>query len=342
MGDPSTPEGKAQLERQSPLNSAAKIKTPLLVVQGANDPRVKRAEADQIVIALRDRGFPVEYLVAPDEGHGFARPVNNMAMFAAAEQFLAKHLGGRAQESMTPEVATRLKEITVDPKTVVLQKKTDLSAVGVPKTAADLVAGTSKYKASIAVGGQSIALDITETIAEDAGGWLVTETANTPMGQAVDTCRLEKGTLVVRSRTVKQGPMALDLSFADGKATGSMSMNGTAKPVDAAIGGALFADGAGAFSAIAALPLGEGYLAQFRNFDVQKQALDVKQVKVTGSEEVTVPAGTFKTWKLELTSAAGDPGATTLWVAQDSRKVVKISAVLPAMNGAVLVSELVP
>ena len=72
--------------------------TPLLIVQGANDPRVKRAEADQIVIALRDRGFPVEYLVAPDEGHGFARPVNNMAMFAAAEQFFAKHLGGRYQD----------------------------------------------------------------------------------------------------------------------------------------------------------------------------------------------------------------------------------------------------
>ena len=85
MGDPGTPEGRAQLERQSPLNSANKIKTPLLVAQGANDPRVNKAESDRIVIALRDRGFPVEYLVAPDEGHGFQRPVNNMAMMAAAE-----------------------------------------------------------------------------------------------------------------------------------------------------------------------------------------------------------------------------------------------------------------
>jgi len=121
MGNSSTPEGRKQMERQSPLNSAAKIKTPLLVVQGANDPRVKQAESDQIVIALRDRGFPVEYIVAPDEGHGFARPVNNMAMFAAAEKFLSKHLEGRFQESLTPEVATRLKEITVDPKTVKLK-----------------------------------------------------------------------------------------------------------------------------------------------------------------------------------------------------------------------------
>ncbi|RNI28883.1 S9 family peptidase [Rufibacter latericius] len=118
MGDTSTPEGQAQLTRQSPLFSADKIKAPLLVVQGANDPRVNKAESDQIVVALRTRGFPVEYLVAPDEGHGFARPVNNMAMLAAAEKFLAKHLGGRYQESMSPAVATRLKEITVDVKSV--------------------------------------------------------------------------------------------------------------------------------------------------------------------------------------------------------------------------------
>ena len=67
---------------------------------------MNKAESDQIVIALRDRDFPVEYLVAPDEGHGFARPVNNMAVFTAAEKFLAKHLGGRYQESATPEVAS--------------------------------------------------------------------------------------------------------------------------------------------------------------------------------------------------------------------------------------------
>ena len=120
MGDPTNPEGKAQLERQSPLNSANKIKAALLVVQGANDPRVNKAESDQIVIALRDRGFPVEYIVAPDEGHGFARPVNNMAMLASAEKFLAKHLGGRYQESMKPEVSKRLGEITVDVASVKL------------------------------------------------------------------------------------------------------------------------------------------------------------------------------------------------------------------------------
>ena len=75
------------------------------------------------MIALRERDYPVEYIVAPDEGHGYARPVNNMAVLAAAEKFLAKHLGGRYQESMTPEVASRLKEITVDVRTVTLPAK---------------------------------------------------------------------------------------------------------------------------------------------------------------------------------------------------------------------------
>jgi dipeptidyl aminopeptidase/acylaminoacyl peptidase len=118
MGDLNTAEGRQQLERQSPLRDAAKIKAPLLVVQGANDPRVNKRESDQIVAAVRDRGLAVEYLVAPDEGHGFQRPINNLAMIAAMEKFLAKHIDGRYQASMPEPVAQRLKEITVDPKTV--------------------------------------------------------------------------------------------------------------------------------------------------------------------------------------------------------------------------------
>ena len=145
MADPGTPQGEAWMRERSPINSADKIKTPLLVVQGANDPRVNRGEAEQIVIALRDRGFPVEYMLAPDEGHGFQRPVNNMAMFMASEKFLAKHLDGRYQESGTPEVVKRLAEITVDPKTVVLSKKVDATSVGVPKPATDLKPGMRKY-----------------------------------------------------------------------------------------------------------------------------------------------------------------------------------------------------
>src|SRR5262245_3581238 len=197
MGDPATSEGKAQLDRQSPLNSANKIKTPLLVVQGANDPRVNKREADQIVIALRDRGFPVEYIVAPDEGHGFARPVNNMAMFSQAEKFFAKYLGGRYQESATPEVAARLKEITVDVKSVTVPRKVE-AAASAPKPAVDLNAGTTKYKANIAAGPQNIPFTTTTEIKEDGGSWVATETAETPFGKIVDCSTLEKGTLTLQ------------------------------------------------------------------------------------------------------------------------------------------------
>ena len=342
MGNPNTPEGKKQLERQSPLNAASKIKTPLLVAQGANDPRVKKAESEQIVVALRDRGFPVEYILAPDEGHGFARPVNNMALFAATEAFLAKHLGGRFQEGGTPEVMARLKEIQVDPKTVVLAKKVDAGAVGAPQPVMDLSAGTSRYQGAIVAGGQSMPVAITRVTKEEGGTWVVTDTAKLPTGDAVDTVTLEKGTLVVVKRAIRQGPVAVDVAFKDGKATGTMTMGGDPKPVSADLGGPVFADGAGAWEVLARLPLGEGYSATFRNFDVQRQKGTLKQIKVLGSEDVTVAAGTFNAWKAQVSSAEGDPGVTTVWIAKEPRKVVKTSATLPQMGGATVTSELQP
>ncbi|TZF98709.1 S9 family peptidase (plasmid) [Chryseobacterium panacisoli] len=114
VGDPKTEEGKKRMHDASPLFSVDKINKPLLIVQGANDPRVKQAEADQIVIALRDKGKKVNYILADDEGHGFRKPVNSMAMYAETEKFLAEVIGGRYQKEMPENVAKRLKEMTVD------------------------------------------------------------------------------------------------------------------------------------------------------------------------------------------------------------------------------------
>jgi hypothetical protein len=277
----------------------------------------------------------------PDEGHGFARPVNSMAGFAAAEKFLARHLKGRFQESMTPEVATRLKEVTVDPAVVKLTRAVDPAAVGAPKPAVDLTSGTSTYKASIAANGQTIPLDVTTSIKDDNGTWVATENAKTPMGDMKDETRLEKGTLVVKSRSVTQGPLAISLAFEGGKATGTMAINGQSKPVDAALSGPIFADGAGTHAVIGTLPLAEGYTTTYRNFNVQQQKVSLKQLTVLGVEEVTVPAGTFKAWKVEQKSAEGEPGVLTAWIAVDTRKMVKVSATIPAMGGAVMTSELV-
>jgi len=95
VGDPNTDDGRRLLEERSPLNYADRIEDPLLIAQGANDPRVKQAESDQIVAAMQQHGIPVTYVVFPDEGHGFARPENSIAFNAVTEAFLAEHLGGR-------------------------------------------------------------------------------------------------------------------------------------------------------------------------------------------------------------------------------------------------------
>nr|BAL58169.1 aminopeptidase [uncultured Acetothermia bacterium] len=97
VGDHRTEEGRQFLLSRSPLSYVERICKPLLIGQGANDPRVKQAESDQIVQAMRAKNIPVTYVLFPDEGHGFARPENRIAFFAVAEAFLARHLGGRCE-----------------------------------------------------------------------------------------------------------------------------------------------------------------------------------------------------------------------------------------------------
>lgn len=97
MGDPTSDEGRKFLDSISPLYKASDIKKPLLIGQGANDPRVNQAESEQIVNAMKARNIPVTYVLFPDEGHGFARPANNIAFNAVAENFLGQCLGGRAE-----------------------------------------------------------------------------------------------------------------------------------------------------------------------------------------------------------------------------------------------------
>ncbi len=95
VGDHRTEEGKSFLAQRSPLTFTDRIKKPLLIGQGANDPRVKQSESDQIVKAMQDKKIPVTYVLFSDEGHGFARPENRMSFYAVTEGFLAQHLGGR-------------------------------------------------------------------------------------------------------------------------------------------------------------------------------------------------------------------------------------------------------
>ena len=97
MGDHETEEGKKLLESRSPLFKADAIERPLLIGQGANDPRVTQVESDQIVAAMKKNAIPVTYVLYADEGHGFRRPENSKSFNAITEAFLARCLGGRAE-----------------------------------------------------------------------------------------------------------------------------------------------------------------------------------------------------------------------------------------------------
>ncbi|MEK7434712.1 MAG: S9 family peptidase [Cyanobacteriota bacterium] len=96
VGDPETED--AFLKSRSPLFHVENIKIPVLIAQGANDPRVKQSESEQIVEAMKNKGLEYEYLLFEDEGHGFVKPENRIKFYSEAEKFLAKHLGGRSED----------------------------------------------------------------------------------------------------------------------------------------------------------------------------------------------------------------------------------------------------
>jgi dipeptidyl aminopeptidase/acylaminoacyl peptidase len=340
MADPNTAEGQEWFRERSPLTHAHRIQTPLLVVQGANDPRVNRREAEQIVVALRDRGFPVEYLLAEDEGHGFARPVNNMAMLMAAERFFAKHLGGRYQAGGKPEVVTRLSEITVDPATVTIAEKVDASSVGAPQPVRDLAPATYKYKAKVEIGDQQVPMTQTTSVTDGGDAWIVADVTESPMGESTDTTTLEKGTLLVRRREMRQDSAVIRLQVKGNRLDGEMRMDGQDHKIESTLSGPLFADAGGAQISLASLPLEQGYTTLFRNFDLMKQREKLLGLQVTGSEAVTVPAGTFDAWKVEITSADGGTDKQTLWIDKQTSRPVKVVAALAEMGGALMTAEL--
>jgi hypothetical protein len=162
----------------------------------------------------------------------------------------------------------------------------------------------------------------------------------TPMGDATDTMVLDKDTLLVEKRSIHQGPVEIEVAFRDNKATGSMKMNGNEKPIAADMGGPVFPEVSAAPEVLASLPLAEGYSTALRTFDVQKQKEKVMQLRVASSEKVTVPAGTFDAFKVEVTAADGGAEKITVWIAKESRKAVKFSAVEPEMGGATVTGEL--
>jgi dipeptidyl aminopeptidase/acylaminoacyl peptidase len=337
MGDPSNEEGKQQLIRQSPLFSADKIVAPLMVVQGQNDPRVKKTESDQIVVALRDRGFPVEYLNAPDEGHGFARPENNMAFVAAKERFLAKHIGGRYQEDMPENIAQRLQEITVDVNTVTLPEElSQEERTIVIRPVRPLQEGDYAYEISLNMMGQEMKLNQLVSIKREGDKIIVTETSQTPMGEAVDRIELDAASLQPRQRSVKQGATDVNIGFSPEKAEGSIVAGGQTIPVSIELESALFAEGPGAAFILGTLPLAEEYRAIYSNTDLN--SMSVKTFRLVTTSDVLEDGR--EAWKVETAPADGGPGGITIWFDPGRFVPLRFEQILPEAGGAVMVGVL--
>lgn len=114
VGDPAKPDDRKDMWARSPLSRVDRITTPLLIVQGANDPRVTKRESDQLATALHQRGVKVQYLVAANEGHGFLNPDNRLALYHTMDRFFAQYLGGRSQAKVPAEVDARIRAMTVN------------------------------------------------------------------------------------------------------------------------------------------------------------------------------------------------------------------------------------
>jgi len=222
----------------------------------------------------------------------------------------------------------------------VLAKKVDPASVGAPKPAVDLKPGTYHYQIQIDANGQHVSLKVSTTIQETATSVTVTDVTEMPQGTATDIATLDKTSLVLEKRSVKQGPMSIDIDFTGNKAAGKMSMNGQERPIAADLGGPIFGDAAGGDMAIGCLPLADGYTATIRNFDIQTQKVKFLQLTVAGTESVKVPAGTFDAYRVEVSAAEGGSDKKTIWVAKDSHQVVKVKAVMASMGGAVMTQEL--
>jgi hypothetical protein len=284
----------------------------------------------------------VEYLLAPDEGHGFAGRENRLAVAAAMEKFFATHLGGRCQDEMPADVAAKLAVLTVDPKTVVVTKP---PPGGAAMAEAMLAAGrgevlapaTFTYRTTIKTMGREQQVVSTRSVTaatfDGRPVWRIVDAAEVPV-TAADTLEVDRATLLPVRRDASGGA-TVTLRFTQDKVTGKLVVGPQTVPVDVTLDGAVFSEGAGRDVLLASLPLAQGYETSLRMFALLSQTVRPMKIAVTGSERVTTGAGAFETWVVTLTSLdADDSGTGTLNVTRDAPHVIVRGTVkLPAMMG---------
>ncbi len=346
VGDMDKPDELEMLKKQSPLNSADKITAPLYVVQGANDPRVKKAESDQIVVALRDLKRDVEYMVAPDEGHGFAGLENRLAMVVAMERFLAKHLNGRVQEDVREAIQKKLNDITVDIKTVTMPKKVETGTATELKSydGSKIKLGNVNYLLTVETQGQKFNMNIERTLTKEFyNGMDVIRSVDITSGMmgGNDTLLVDAKTLLPVARNIKQGMGTVHLKFENGKVEGMLEAGPQKLPINVNVDVPIVSDGVGIDMMIESLAFSENSTVKFYQLDLMSAKTKEYILKVVGSEKISVPAGEFETYKVDIKELSGEGEPTHKWVNKSNGKTVKTITKLGAqMGGGTVTIEL--
>lgn len=330
IGNPAVEADREDLRKRSPLFFVDRIEDPLLIVQGANDPRVTKLEADQIAIALRDRGVKVQYINAPNEGHGFANPDNRLALYRAMELFFKDCLSGRAQERVAPEITQHLAKLTVDVDTLTLVPKVTAVLIGVGDRAVvgtRITPDTSTYRLFLSQQGQereigTLRQEIAVIREKGQPALRRVNAINSPMmGTRTDTVIMHRTTLAPISHRSSDMRRAIALDFRGDSIRGSMTpAGGAAQPIAYRSEPALF-DAAASDLVLRALPLTEGYAVELPVYLHEGGGKNTMAARVVGSETVTGPDGRVtEAWKVEG-KLAGQ--TVTSWFAKESRDILK-------------------
>ncbi len=332
MGNPNTEEGKAQLKRQSPFFHTSNIKSPLMVAQGANDPRVKKSESDQIVIAMRELNLNVEYLNFPDEGHGFANPRNNMAFIAAMERFLSDQLGGRYQKEIPDHLNTILEKVTVDINSLKMPLliNNDIRNSQIPTVITSPESYSAMYKIQLAISGQLIDFEINRSVNLLNNEIELIDKAISPMGEMIDKTIVLKSDFSLVERSIKQDPMSISLKLENEKISGSITIQDEVKPIELAIEKDFIIDG----------PALDLFLQNINYntpsqylyvFDAQNQSFTHHHISVEKEEIISG----YNCLQIKLESLEGPQKTASYWISKDASPIlVKKESILPEMGGA--------
>ncbi|MEM7019516.1 MAG: alpha/beta fold hydrolase [Pseudomonadota bacterium] len=337
VGDPDNAEDAIRLASQSPLFHAKNISAPLLFIQGAKDTRAKKEETDQIVVTMRDLDIPVEYVLATNEKHGFQGWPNQLAMYAAIESFLAKHLEGRSQTAMSRRLTQHLKTLQVDIDRLIRPELLNSVTVAIPDNSASL-ASERKYTSRIQIGDRTINLevfmDITREEHADKPVWRVEARTRADKNTSQDIALLAIDDLKIVHRKFTQGPLKGTIDYSPDEINGTIRRLGRDDvPLHMKLDEPVFGNDAAMQVLLENLPFAADYRASGNTYDLNTHLIQRWLFEFEGEEVIKVPAGTFETLAIKFSNTDGSSGK--MWITQDKpRYAVKTEMNLPATMGS--------